>query len=63
MIMMDNIVIEINGVRHRLVESKGQCFKCDICSLYNICEQSCIRLCTRFRDVICHFEIETKNNV
>lgn len=55
---MDKIVIERNGVRHRLVKSEGLFFKCEKCSLSDICKKGCIRLCARFRDDICHFERE-----
>lgn len=60
---MDKIVIERNGVRHRLVDSDGQFFDCELCSLNDVCKVVDICLCNVFRYNNCHFEIETKNNV
>lgn len=59
---MDNVVIERNGVRHRLVESDGQFFDCEICTLNDICKEGGICLCNVFRCDNSHFEIETQNN-
>lgn len=57
--MMDKIVIERNGVRHRLVEDKGKFFFCELCSLNDLCVDGGICLCNVFANDYCHFEIET----
>ena len=34
---MQNVVIEIDGVRHKLIRDEKQCGTCGVCSLYKEC--------------------------
>lgn len=54
-------MIEINGVRHQLVEDDPIRGFCENCSLYDICLMKEINLCAILGNCDCHFEIETKN--
>ena len=62
---MNNVVIEINGIRHKLVEARGYS-KCCACSLEKLCyeawEQSkdCSICGSLMINSGYHFELETK---
>lgn len=55
---MVKIVIEINSVRHALVEDKVRWFDCDLCSLSEMCRQKEVLLCNMFNRPNHHFEIQ-----
>lgn len=53
---MKKIVVEIDGVRHRLVKDRG--IECNQCSLYAVCKEP---ICIPFKKSdksFCHFEKE-----
>lgn len=54
---MENIIIEINGTRHKLVEDELTCDCADSCSLYNYCQKVIASPCKGRT----HFELETKD--
>ena len=54
---MKKIVVEIDGVRHRLVKDRGN-IECNQCSLYAVCKEP---ICIPFKKSdksFCHFEKE-----
>lgn len=55
---MDKIVIEINGVRHQLVEDKPLGVLCEGCSLNYLCYRQQVDICADLENRDCHFEIE-----
>lgn len=55
---MDKIVIEINGVRHQLVEDKPLGVLCEGCSLNYLCYRQQVDICADLENSDCHFEIE-----
>lgn len=59
---MDNVVIEINGVRHRLLDDGVVLRGCPVCSLDEQCQDAEWRFCFPFlrKDKYGHFEIENK---
>ena len=56
---MKDIVIEIDGVRHRLTKGEVDCDKCSLYD-YNYCRASyiCVALSEKYERL--HFEIENK---
>lgn len=53
---MKKIIVEIDGVRHRLVKDRG--IECNQCSLYAVCKEP---ICIPFKKSdksFCHFEKE-----
>lgn len=54
---MKKIVIEINGVRHVLVEDNVRWFDCHQCSLAEYCRIRELLLCNVFSNSYHHFEI------
>ena len=55
---MDKIVIERNGVRHRLVADRPLGILCEGCSMNDICLPNNANLCGVLGNLDCHFEIE-----
>ena len=57
---MDNVVIEINGVRHRLLDD--DVVGCQVCSLDEQCQDAEWRFCFPFlkENEYGHFEVENK---
>ena len=62
---MKDIVIEIDGVRHKLVEARDNS-TCTTCSLQELCSEACeqsmdCNICGSLRINSCyHFELEVK---
>lgn len=56
---MNKIVIEINGVRHQLVEDKPLGILCEGCSMINLCYRQQVDICAALENSDCHFEIES----
>lgn len=58
---MKEVVIEIDGVRHRLLDDEDVCV-CPVCSLDEQCQDSEWRFCFPFLrgDKYGHFEVENK---
>lgn len=54
---MKKIIVEIDGVRHRLVEDKADT-TCDKCSLHYECETPICQHFAGFGNCYCHFEKE-----
>ena len=50
---MKKIVVEIDGVRHKLIEDKTD-MPCEKCSLLYMCDEP---ICQHFEE-LCHFEKE-----
>lgn len=56
---MKNVVIEIDGVRHRLAKGEVDCYKCSIFG-FNCCKVSYICMAFREKHERLHFELESK---
>lgn len=58
---MKNVVIEIDGVRHRLTKGEVDCYKCSLFGC-NYCKVSNSYICMVFREKHerLHFELENK---
>ena len=56
---MKNVVIEIDGVRHRLTKGEVDCYKCSIFGC-NCCKVSYICMAFREKHERLHFELDKK---
>lgn len=54
---MENVIVEINGIRHKLVEDEVTDACGDCCSLYDYCQKAISSPCKNST----HFELETKD--
>lgn len=55
---MDYIIVEINGVRHKLVKDDVMYNACSKCTLHRMCGNSDSDICSSLGKKDCHFEIE-----